>query len=117
MRLASILAVLSLSPALWGFASKEVPSWVEEVSTRQLPAYPGKVPAAVLLYYQHVTMDQSGIMTVVQRHAIKILNQQGKKHAMVMVHYWKNRRDVKDLRAWIIAPSGFAKTFDKNSVV
>jgi len=116
MRLASIL-ILSLSPALWGFASKDVPSWVEEVATRKLPAYPGKVPAAVLLHDQHVTVDPSGTMIVVERRAIKILNQQGKKDAFVTVPYWKNRRDVKDLHAWIVAPSGFQKTFDKNSVV
>jgi hypothetical protein len=117
MRLAPILALLSLSPALWGFANKDVPSWVEEVATRQLPAYPGKVPAAVLLHDQHVTMDQSGTITVVERRAIKILNQQGKRDAFVAVHYWKNRRDVKDLHAWIVAPNGFEKTFDKNSIV
>ena len=90
---------------------------MEEVSTRKLPAYPGKVPAAVLLDEQHVTMDPSGTMTVVERRAIKILNQQGKSDAFVSVPYWKNRRDVKDLHAWIVAPSGFEKTFEKNSVI
>jgi hypothetical protein len=118
MRLAtSILAVIAVSPALFGFAAKDVPSWVEEASTRKLPAYPGKVPAAVLLDDQHVTLDQSGTLTLFERRAIKILNQQGKRDATVMVHYWKNRRDVKDLHAWLVAPSGFQKTFDKNSVV
>ncbi len=117
MRLTSILAALLLAPAVWGSANKDVPSWVEEVSTRKLPAYPGKVHAAVLLDEQRVTLDPSGTMTVVARHAIKILNQEGKRDARVRVHYWKNRRDVKDLRAWIVAPNGFQKTFDKNAVI
>ena len=118
MRLAtSILAALAVSPALFGFAAKDVPSWVEEASTRKLPAYPGKVPAAVLLDDKRVTLDQSGTVTRFERKAIKILNQQGKRDATVFVHYWKNRRDVKDLHAWLVAPSGFQKTFDKNSVV
>jgi hypothetical protein len=117
MRTVSLLTLLTLSPALWAFANKDVPSWVEEVATRKLPAYPGKVPAAVLLDDQHVTMDASGNMTVVERHAIKILNQQGKKDAVVVVPYWKNHRDVKDLHAWIVAPNGFQKTFEKNSIV
>jgi transglutaminase-like putative cysteine protease len=116
MRLAAF-ALLSFTPALWGFAAKDVPSWVEELSTRQLPAYSGKVPAAVLLNDQHVTLDAAGVITTVERHAIKILNQQGKRDAYVTVHYWKNRRDVKDLHAWIIAPNGFQKTFEKNSVM
>jgi transglutaminase-like putative cysteine protease len=117
MRLASIIGLLFLAPTLWGFANKDVPSWVQELSTRKLPAYSGKVPAAVLLQDQHVTLDQSGAFTTVERHAIKILNQQGKHDAFVAVHYWKNRRDVKDLHAWLISPDGFQKTFDKSSVM
>lgn len=109
--------VLLLTPALWAFSNKDVPSWVEEVSSRKLPAYSGKVPAAVLLDDQHVTLDPSGSVTTVERHAIRILNQQGRKDAFVTVPYWKNRRDVKELHAWLIAPNGFQKTFDKNSVM
>jgi hypothetical protein len=107
MRLAGIASLVLFAPSPWGAASKDVPSWVEEISTRKLPAYNGRVPAAVLLYDQHVTMDQSGTMTVTERRAIKILNQQGRHDAFVRVHYWKNRRDVKDLHAWMIAHSVF----------
>ena len=117
MRPKSIAALFLFAPALWGSMAKDVPSWVEEVATRKLPAYSGRVPAAVLLDDQRVTMDSAGTMTTVERGAIKILNQQGRRDAFVTVHYWKNRRDVKDLHAWLIAPSGFQKTFDKNSVV
>jgi hypothetical protein len=117
MRPKSIAAFLLFAPALWCSAAKDIPSWVEEASTRKLPAYSGKVPAAVLLDEQHVTMDTAGTMTTVERRAIKILNQQGRRDAIVFVHYWKSRRDVKDLHAWLIAPSGFQKTFDKNSIM
>jgi hypothetical protein len=118
MRLTSpLLALLVISPPLWAFANKEVPSWVQEAASKQLPAYPGKVPVAVLYDDAHTTMDASGALTVVQRYAIKILTQEGKKQASVGVPYWKNRREVKDLQAWLIAPGGFHKTFDKNSVV
>jgi hypothetical protein len=115
MRIASI--VLLLAPTLWASSNKDLPSWVEELSSRKLPAYAGKVPAAVLLQDQHVTLDPSGLVTTVERRAIKILNQQGRNDAFVTVHYWKNRRDVKELHAWLISPDGFQKTFDKNSVM
>jgi hypothetical protein len=117
MRIVSIVSVLCLSSRLWGFAGKDVPSWVEELSTRKLPAYSGKVPAAVLFNDRHVTLDQSGVFTTVERRAIKVLNQEGKRDALVIVPYWKNRRDVKDLHAWLIAPDGFEKAFEKNSVM
>lgn len=95
MRLPLLAAAALLAPSLWGFSSKDVPSWVEELSTRKLPTYSGKVPAAVLLNEQHVTFDSAGNVTIVERRAIKILTQQGKRDAVVRVHYWKNRRDVK----------------------
>lgn len=112
----SVLAVFAMSSLTWGFANKDVPSWVEEVASRKLPAYPGKVPAAVLLDEQHVTFDASGQVTIVQRGAIKVLTQEGKEDARVRVHYWKNSREIKDLHAWLVAPNGFQKTFDKNAV-
>ena len=111
-----VTALMFAPPVVWGFSGKDVPSWVEELSTRKLPAYSGKVPAAVLLNEQHVTFDPSGTVTVVERRAIKILTQQGKREAFVRVHYWKNRRDVKDLHAWLIAPSGFEKSYEKKDV-
>jgi len=114
-----LFAVLTLSPTLWGagFSNKDVPDWVDELSTRKLPAYPGKVAAAVLLNEQHATLDPAGTMTITQRGAIKVLNQQGRSEAHIAVRYWKNRREVKDLHAWIVSPSGFKKSFDKNSVL
>ncbi len=115
-----VIAALPLAPALWGagFANnKDIPDWVEEISSRKLPVYPGKVPAAVLLNEQHVTLDQAGTKTITERGAIKILNQQGRNEARVAVHYWKSRREVKDLHAWIVSPSGFRKSFDKASVL
>ncbi len=115
-RASSILAAFAMSPLLWGFANKDVPSWVEEVASRKLPVYSGKVPAAVLLDEQHVTFDASGQLTTLHRGAIKVLTQEGKKDALVRVHYWKNRREIKDLHAWVVAPNGFEKAFDKNSV-
>ncbi len=116
-RFTSVAVLLLLAPLLWAFSNKEVPSWVREVSSIQLPAYSGRVPAAVLLSDQHITLDQSGMMTTLDRRAIRILNEHGKRQAFVRVHYWKNRHDVKDLHAWLIAPDGTQKTFDKSSVV
>ena len=102
-----------------GFASskeKEAPSWVSEVATRPIPAYSGKVPAAVLLNEQRVTLDPSGMVDTVTRHAVKILNHDGKREAEVIEGYEKGGRQVKELRAWLVAPGGFTKTYEKGSV-
>jgi transglutaminase-like putative cysteine protease len=107
------LAVLSLT----AFAKeKEVPSWVSEVATRALPEYSGKVPAAVLLDDHKVTVDPAGMVDTVTRFAIKILTHEGKSEAEVVEGYEKGGRQVKELHAWLVAPGGFVKTFDKGSV-
>jgi hypothetical protein len=95
---------------------KEAPSWVTEVATRQLPAYSGKVPAAVLLNEQKVTLDSAGMMDTITRHAVKILTHAGKSQAQIVESYEKGGRQVKQLHAWLVAPGGFVKTYEKASV-
>lgn len=97
-------------------APKEAPSWVQEVSTRATPAYSGNVPAAVLLEEQHVTVDAAGIMTITMRRAVKVLTHEGRQEAIATEYYFAGGRKVKQLRAWLVAPNGFVKTFDQHSI-
>jgi len=117
MRLCLYLGVFLLFVS-GGFAkaSKDIPSWVQEVSSRALPAYSGKVPAAILLEEQQVSVDSSGLMTTKERRAVKILTHEGKRNAEATVHYFRGGRRVKALRAWLVAPNGFVKTYEKNSI-
>jgi Domain of Unknown Function with PDB structure (DUF3857)/Transglutaminase-like superfamily len=113
----SVLVFLAIAPGMSGSASKDVPSWVQEVSSRSVPAYPGKVPAAVLLSEEHVTVDPSGLVTTHTREAVKILTHEGQRHVGAEEAYSKGGRRVTQLRAWLVAPSGFIKTFEKNDVL
>jgi hypothetical protein len=56
------------------------------------------------------------MVDTVTRHAVKILTHEGKREAEVVEGYEKGGRQVKELHAWLVAPGGFVKTFDKNSV-
>jgi hypothetical protein len=109
-------ALVIVSPVFASSKEKEAPSWVNEVATRALPVYSGKVPAAVLLDEQKVTVDSSGMVDTVTRHAVKILTHEGKREAEVVEGYEKGGRQVKELHAWLVAPGGFVKTYDKGSV-
>jgi hypothetical protein len=111
------IAYVVFAPLAFAGAAKDVPSWVQEVSSRATRAYPGKVPAAVLLSEEHVTVDPSGLITTHTRAAIKILTHEGQRHVGAEEHYSKNGRRVTQLRAWLVAPNGFIKTFEKNDVV
>jgi hypothetical protein len=115
-KLAFVLAFACGIPSWSAVPNKDFPSWVKEVASRTTPAYSGRVPAAVLLQEQHVTVEPSGAMNIVTRKAVKILNREGLREADAVEYYFRNGRQVKSLRAWSLSPSGFEKTFDKASV-
>ena len=95
---------------------KDAPGWVTEVATRPTPTYPGRVSAVVLFYERKVTVDPTGTVITVTRRAVKVLTHEGKREAEAVEPYEKGGSQVKELRAWLVAPSGLVKTFDKNTV-
>ncbi len=108
------LAALVVFAAALKASDVPPPDWVREASTRIVPSYPGRVPAAVLLNEEHVLVDGTGKITTETRKAIKILNQEGRKEAIARVVYFAGSGKVKELRAWVIAPSGFTKSYGKD---
>lgn len=108
--------LIAARPGVTKPKEREAPSWVTEIATRSLPVYSGRVPAVVLFEERKVTVDSAAMMDVVNRRAVKILTHDGKSEAEVVESYEKGGRQVKDLRAWLVAPGGFVKTFDKSSV-
>ncbi len=98
------------------YAAEPAPGWLQEISGRSIPNYPGRVPAAVLLNEEHVTVDASGKTAVNFRKAIKILNQEGRRDASAAIPYFSGNGKIKELRAWIVAPGGFTKSFGKESI-
>ncbi len=117
MRRAALLLALLTACAGAHASAKEVPSWVAELSSRSLPAYSARVPAVVLLMEQHVVVDPSGVITTTTRKGIKILNREGQRAAVAEEYYYAGGRKLKALNAWLVAPTGFSKTYDKSSVV
>ena len=112
----SVAVLVSVWPGWSRPKEKEAPSWVTEVATRATPTYSGRVPAAVLLYEQKVTVDSTGMVDTITRQAIKVLTHEGKRDAEVVEAYERGGRQVKDLRAWLVAPGGLVKTYEKNNI-
>jgi transglutaminase-like putative cysteine protease len=111
-----IAAILLCACSGYAAVSRDAPSWVAEAASKTLPNYPGKVPAAVLLEEQRVSVNDSGLVTTRTRRAIKILTHDGQRSAEAIVPYLRGGSRVNALHAWLVAPGGFVKTYEKNSV-
>jgi uncharacterized protein DUF3857/transglutaminase superfamily protein len=113
------MRVLWLSAALAcvAWAADEMPPWLREFSTSKAPAYDSKVPAVVLLEEENVTVDESGRVTTTDRKAIRILTREGRKEAVAHQVYIMSTGKVRDMRAWLIRPSGDVKKYEKRDVL
>ncbi|HEY1215393.1 MAG TPA: DUF3857 and transglutaminase domain-containing protein, partial [Bryobacteraceae bacterium] len=118
MRTVSGLFIFLLC-SLSGYASaaKEAPSWVKEAGSVVIPQYDGTVPAAVLLEEQRVDVDPSGTLVNHTRRAVKILTHDGRTNAEATIPYYRGGRRVRALHAWLVAPNGLVKSYDKESIV
>lgn len=99
------------------FAADDLPSWLRELSGTKTPPYSAKVPAVVLLDEEAVTVDENGRVTTTNRKVLKILTREGRKEATASKIYITGTGKVRDMRAWMIRPSGDVKKYGKDAVV
>jgi transglutaminase-like putative cysteine protease len=85
---------------------ERAPDWLREASAAKIPAYEAKVPSVVLLKDTRVTVDESGRIVTSTREAIRILSREGRAHAYASQVYESGTSRVRDIKAWMLAPSG-----------
>lgn len=111
--LAMLLTGIALSlpgrPAL----ADDAPGWLRAASSASLPTFPKDVPAVVLADESTVTVDDDGRMTRSDLYAIKVLTREGRDEAVARAVYNTDSEKIKDLRAWLISPSGKVKKYGK----
>jgi uncharacterized protein DUF3857/transglutaminase superfamily protein len=110
-----LFCVLTLSaPAA---VSDEVPSWLKQAASANLPAYDKKVNAVVLHDETRRTVDEEGRITTVTYKAIRILTREGRGEAVARTVYNTDSEKVKEMRAWLIRPGGEVKNYGKKEMV
>jgi hypothetical protein len=110
MRLFVLLALCA--PGL-AAATDDTPAWLRTAAAEKLPAYDSKVPAVVLLRESNVTADETGRLVTTERFAVRVLNRTGAQEAEAVKVYLRDSGKVRDLKAWVIAPSGEAHKLAK----
>ena len=110
----AVLALLSLIlccvPAA---AAEEAPAWLRAAASEKLPAADPKAPAIVLLRESNVVVEDSGHIVTTDRFAVKVVNRAGASAARAAKIYLRDTGKVRDLKAWVIAPSGDARRLTK----
>jgi len=116
-----LIAVLALlfviAPAKAAASVEDTPSWVQQAAAMKVPAYDKDVAAVVLVNERITTVDAEGRITEVLNYAVRILQREGRGYAIGHVGYIPDSGKVKDLRAWLVRPSGETRRFGKDDVV
>ncbi len=98
-------------------AGDDVPQWLQQAAKINVPSYEKDVQAVVLLNEEQVSVSADGRVTTVQNFAVRILNREGRSYARAGVPYLTDTGKVRELRAWLIRPSGEIKYYGKDEVL
>lgn len=111
-----VLAVVIASELAFA-KGDEVPAWLKQAAAVNLPTYDKKVHAVVLHDESRKTVEDDGRITTTTTFAVRILSREGRNEAMARTVYNTDTEKVKEMRAWLIRPTGEVKSYGKNQVV
>jgi hypothetical protein len=98
-------------------AGDDAPAWLRQAAAAVAPVYEKNVPAVVLLDESKIAVDESGSVTTTNRYAVKILTSKGRDEAIAREIYNTGTGKVRDLRAWVVRPSGEVKKYGNNQAI
>src|SRR5262245_55357457 len=107
-------AVLILSIPV---VADDPPPWLKAAASATLPSYDKKVNAVVLLDESRKKVYEDGRITTIDYYAVRILSREGRSKAVARTIYNTDSEKVKEMRAWLIRPSGEVKSYGKNQIL
>jgi hypothetical protein len=115
-RLIGFFTLILLS-SLTAFAGDEAPAWLQQAAAQKVPAYDKTVPAVVLLDESNVTVGEDGRITTTSTYAVRILKREGRGEAVAREFYVTDTGKVREMKAWLIRPSGDVKRYGKEQTL
>jgi transglutaminase-like putative cysteine protease len=112
----SVLSALTFALGLMSVnarAGDDAPAWLRAAAGSTIPSFPRDVPAVILADESVVTIEDDGRMTRSDFYAVKVLTREGREEAVAHAVYNTDSEKVKELRAWLISPSGKVKKYGK----
>ncbi len=107
--------------ALWlmnavAFAD-EPPAWLKQAASISVPPYDKEVRAVVLHHESRKTVSDDGKITTTTWWAVRILSREGRWMARASESYNTGSGKIKEMRAWLIRPTGEIKSYGKKEAV
>src|SRR5215475_8268117 len=114
-RLIACLSALLLMSAV-AFAD-EPPPWLKQAASASLPAYGKEVHAVALHDESRKTVEEDGKIVTTTWWAVKILSREGRGYARASEGYNTGSGKIKEMRAWLIRPTGEVKAYGKKETM
>jgi hypothetical protein len=95
----------------------EAPAWLKQAASASVPAYGKEVHAVVLHDESRKTVEEDGRIRTVDYFAVRLLSREGRGEAVARATYSTDSEKVKEMRAWLIRPSGEVKSYGKKETV
>ena len=99
------------------FCGDDAPGWLRQAAALQVPTYDKKVSAVVLVHESTTTVSDDGRVVKVTTGAVRILNREGRGAAQAAEIYETDTGKVREIRAWLIRPSGQVKSYGNKEVI
>lgn len=103
--------------AAWrAIAAEEAPAWLREAARTPAPAG-AKAPAIVLFDERRIVVEDDARVTQFRSRAVRVLAGEGRDEARASEVYLQGSGKIKDLKAWLLTPSGETRQYGKESRV
>ncbi|MGH9751939.1 MAG: DUF3857 domain-containing protein [Blastocatellia bacterium] len=95
----------------------EPPAWLKQAAATNVPTYGKEVHAVVLHDESRKTVEEDGRILTTTWWAVKILSRDGRGNAAASAGYNTGSGKIKEMRAWLIRPTGEVKSYGKKETV
>ncbi|MFN0107701.1 MAG: DUF3857 domain-containing transglutaminase family protein [Blastocatellia bacterium] len=108
--IATLGALLLMSATVF---ADDPPVWLKQAGAASLPTY-GKEVRAVVLHDESIKkVEEDGRIVTTTLWAVKILSREGRGMASASESYNTGSGKIKEMRAWLIRPTGEVKSYGK----
>jgi transglutaminase-like putative cysteine protease len=95
----------------------DAPGWLRQAAALPAPTYDKNISIVVLHDELAMTVGDDGRVTTVSTYAVRILNREGRNAAVAHAYYETDTGKIREIKAWLIRPSGQVKSYGKDAVL